>query len=74
MRSHTHRPRGTTPELREVLDKFYATPAGKNMPKSSVHIESDKKAARSVLENLLRSRLQHPEISSILEVVKELDI
>lgn len=75
MRNHTYRPRGVTPELREVLDRFYATPAGKIMLKTSIHIESDKKAARSILENLLNSRTKNkPEISSIIEVVKDLDI
>jgi hypothetical protein len=72
MRSHKHRARGTTPELREVLDKFYNTPAGKKLTKNA-HIAADISKAKTILENLLEESGKN-RVSSITLSVKGIDI
>lgn len=61
--NHKHRTRGTIPELKDILDRFYATPAGHKMAKSK-HVEADIAKAKLVLTKLLSGRSKNV-VSSI---------
>ena len=75
MRDHKYRPRGVSPELRELLDNFYMTPAGKKLANKAkaANIQADVQKAQTVLKRLLDRQIKNP-VTTITTTAIEIDV